>query len=135
MSGCRADQELTILDDSQEDERPEPPTLESIARLLKDVVVPLLNGMKKAEEESRQEYLSVEQVAAMCGLESKFIRRAMKRGELPHSNVGSEKRATYRISRQDIVAWMQERQVKQGPAKSARQAAVKRWFPGKKAAG
>src|SRR6266540_3021060 len=31
-------------------ERPEPPSLESIARMLKEVVVPLLNGMKKAEE-------------------------------------------------------------------------------------
>ncbi len=109
-------------------ERPEPPSLESIARMLKEVVVPLLNGMKKAEEESRQEYLCVKKAAAMCGLESKHIRRAMKRGEIPYSNVGSEKRATYRIARQDIVAWMQGRQVKQGPAKSARQAAVKQWF-------
>lgn len=96
-----------------------------IVESLKEKLLPLLSA-------SLQRYLSIEQAASYAGLSTKHIRRAVKREELPCSNVGGSKRPTYRIDRQHIDAWMDARRVRQAPKKSERDALVEKYFGKKK---
>jgi hypothetical protein len=79
---------------------------------------------------TQHEWVSVKGAAALTGLSTKRIRRAIKRGELVVYNAGSGSRATDRIGRIDIETWMASMRLKQGPAKSARRALVDEFFPG-----
>ena len=76
----------------------------------------------------QREYLSIKEAAALCGVSTKHIRRAIKSGELPCSNVGGKKRATYRIARQAIAAWMEANRVKACQSKSQRDSLVEQYF-------
>src|SRR5689334_582855 len=73
-----------------------------------------LEEIKAAILKARQEWFSVKGVAALTGLSTKRIRRAIKRGELVVSNAGSDNRALYRIGRQDIETWISSMRLKQG---------------------
>lgn len=59
------------------------------------------------------EFYSIKQASRMVGVSCDHIRRAVVGGVLACSNVGTLNRATYRISRVDLLAWL-ERQ-KAGP--------------------
>jgi excisionase family DNA binding protein len=97
-----------------------------------DRVKEFLNRLEKklelSLEQPRQDWFGIEQVAAMTGLSSKHIYRAIKKGELACSNVGGEKRPTYRIAREAVARWMEANRVRQAPAKSGREALVDRYF-------
>lgn len=73
----------------------------------------LLARLEKQVDMPRQEWYSINQAAAYCGLSPKHVRRAVVGGMLPVSNVGTPNRALYRVSRIDLEGWLQER--KAGP--------------------
>jgi excisionase family DNA binding protein len=85
----------------------------------------IIDRLERIEQKNVQEFFSVKDTAALVGVEAKHIRRAMEKGELLHSNIGTGKRATYRIARRDIDAWIESKQVKCEASKPARQAIVK----------
>jgi hypothetical protein len=65
---------------------------------------------------AKQEFLSVEDAAAVLGLKSdKVIRGAMRRGELPYSNLSTEDGPDYRVTRADLLAWVESRRVGRPP--------------------
>jgi hypothetical protein len=105
---------------------------EHIGDVVKQVLVSFLNTYRETKRSAEQEYFSIEDTASITGLSGKHVRRAIKRGELLCSNVGSSRRPTYRIAKKDIAAWFEQRRLKQGPAKSERQALVQQFFGKKK---
>lgn len=75
------------------------------------------------------ELFSIKQVAAMAGVQTKHIRRAIKQGKLPcHNMSNGEKRATIRISRNDFDTWVASCRVNHGPSKSERDALADHYF-------
>jgi excisionase family DNA binding protein len=72
----------------------------------------------KLQAQPSPEYYSIKQAARVVGVSCDHIRRAVVGGMLACSNVGTMSRATYRISRVDLLAWL-ERQ-KAGPISPAR---------------
>lgn len=54
-------------------------------------------------------YLSLKQAAALSGLSEKFVRRSVKSGSLPASDLGTPGRPFYRVSREDLDGWMESR--------------------------
>jgi excisionase family DNA binding protein len=67
-------------------------------------------------------WLSIKQAATYMSLSQDHVRRAVLGGTLPASNVGTPDRALYRISREAIDRWMQEREA--GAILTPRQAKV-----------
>jgi excisionase family DNA binding protein len=63
------------------------------------------------------DYLSIKGAAEAIDVSATHIRRAVVSRDLPASNVGSEARPTYRISREDLDAWMRRR--REGPVTRA----------------
>jgi excisionase family DNA binding protein len=51
-------------------------------------------------------YFRIREVAETTRLSESHIRRAMRRGDLPASNVGTPDHPIWRISRRDLVEWM-----------------------------
>jgi hypothetical protein len=111
------------MDDVQFEER--------IAIAVEKRLTPLLRKLEEALEQSSQEWFSITRAAKWTGLSAKHIRRAIKHGELLCSDAALEgaARPTYRIARSHLTAWLERKQLKQGPAKSARQAQVDEFFP------
>src|SRR5262249_20082502 len=66
-----------------------------------------------------REFYSIKEAAQVVGVSDDHIRRAVVGGVLPCSNVGSMDRPTYRISRADLLAWMEAR--KGGPLPPVRE--------------
>ena len=60
-------------------------------------------------EEARQEWLSISQAAAVTGLSTSHVRRAVRSGQLTASNTGTRDRPVWRIARRDLDAWMRRR--------------------------
>lgn len=54
-------------------------------------------------------FLSIKQAAHLTGLSSSHIRRAVKKGDVPASNVGTTQRPIYRIARKDLAEWMERK--------------------------
>jgi excisionase family DNA binding protein len=78
------------------------------------------------------ELYSVKEVAAMTGLKTKHIYRAIDLGKLPKYDVANgDKRASIRIHRRDIDAWVETCKVNQAPPKSERDALAAHYFPDK----
>lgn len=79
---------------------------------------------------ARQEWLTIKGAAEVTAMSPRYIRRAVKRGELPASNCGSVLRPCWRISRADITAFMDTK--KAGtvavPARSEISSLTKRYF-------
>jgi excisionase family DNA binding protein len=103
--------------------------LEQVKDALKQVLVPMLEGLKQVPP---QECFSIRQAAVLMGLSPKHIRRAVQKGELGCSNVGGEKRSTLRITRRDIDAWLDATRIKHAPARPQRDALVEKYFPKRK---
>src|SRR5688500_154979 len=64
------------------------------------------------------EWYSIQEVAKLTQLSEDHIRRAVVGGTLPAASVGTPDRPLYRISRKDIVEWMERR--KAGPVLTPR---------------
>ena len=56
-----------------------------------------------------REYISIKGAAALSGLSEKTIRRAIHKGSLPASDVGTDDLPHYRIAKADFSAWMDRR--------------------------
>ncbi len=78
---------------------------DNMARVLK-----ALERLEQNVDQQRQEYLSISQAAAVCGVSGDHVRRAVVGGTLPCSNLGTPDRPLYRISRENIGKWMKERE-------------------------
>lgn len=72
-------------------------------------VVAILKRVEKALDRSPLEYFSIEQATTITGLSDDHIRRAILGGTLPASNVGTPDRPYYRISRENLKDWMEQR--------------------------
>jgi hypothetical protein len=96
---------------------------EKLTTLIRQAIQESFNEFKQKPE---QEWFSVEETAAIVGVESKHIRRAIDAGKLVPADItlGSDGRAFYRISRQDINDWMDATKIKRVSPKSTRQAMV-----------
>jgi excisionase family DNA binding protein len=99
-----------------------------VEAVLERLLLPVMDMVRKRLEMPPQEWFSIEETAALTGLSPKHIRRAIKRRQLQCSNVGGEKRPTYRIARNQIEAWMAANVVKQAPPKSERDELVEKYF-------
>ncbi len=82
-----------------------------LTSVVREAIAPLVERIERLEKQPRQEYFSISQAGAMTGLSSAHVRRAVTGGTLPCSKVGSHARPTYRISRDDIKAWMERRKM------------------------
>jgi excisionase family DNA binding protein len=75
-----------------------------------DRILAKLDDLQKKSDRLPQEWLSIEQVAALTGLSEDHIRRAVVGGTLVTSNVGTPDRPLYRIRHENIEKWMKERE-------------------------
>ena len=78
------------------------------------------------------DYLTIRSVAETTQLSESHIRRAIRSGDLPASNVGTPDHPIWRISRKDLVEWMDRKKggTSKVPPKSSLTALVKRHLPG-----
>ncbi len=78
------------------------------------------------------DWLSIEHAALVCDCSYDHIYRAVERGDLPASDIGNgEKKATYRIARSDLNAWMERNKGgKQLPPRSELKDKMSRYLPG-----
>lgn len=79
------------------------------------------------------EWFTVKHAAATTSLSVTTIRRAILRGELQASNIGSTKRPTWRISRTDLNEWMERKKGETAvaiPPHSEMSSLVDRHLPG-----
>jgi excisionase family DNA binding protein len=83
---------------------------EQLVAVLDRLLRPLVERLEKVSEQPRQEWFSIEQAGKLTGLSSDHIRRAVTGGVLPASNMGTPDRPLYRLSRENIQAWMKERE-------------------------
>ncbi|WP_430735156.1 helix-turn-helix domain-containing protein [Halodesulfovibrio aestuarii] len=56
-------------------------------------------------------YLSTKEVAARLSVSIKWVQQAIVAGELPASNMSKGKRPSYRVSEDDLTAFMESRAV------------------------
>ena len=77
-------------------------------------------------------YFTIRAVAETTRLSDSHIRRAIRRGDLPASNLGTPDHPIWRVSRGDLIDWMDRK--KGGPAKvpprSSLKELVERHLPG-----
>lgn len=77
------------------------------------------------------DYYSIKQAVGSTGLSESHIRRAVRSGELPASNLGSSLRPLWRIARKDLDVWMEKKKGGHGiPPKPEMKRLVKRHLPG-----
>jgi len=78
------------------------------------------------------DYLKIRSVAETTQLSESHIRRAIRCGDLPASNVGTPDHPTWRISRKDLVEWMDRKKggTSKVPPRSSLKDLVKRHLPG-----
>lgn len=88
--------------------------VEEIADRLADVIS-RLDRIEKAlgrlgpRPPGTPEYLTVAQAAAAASVSPSHVRRALRRGELPASNVGTDPHPQWRIAPADLTAWVERR--------------------------
>ena len=77
-------------------------------------------------------YFKIREVAETTRLSESHIRRAIRRGDLPASNVGTPDHPIWRISRKDLVEWMDRKKggTSKVPPRSSLKDLVKRHLPG-----
>jgi excisionase family DNA binding protein len=77
------------------------------------------------------EYLTIEEVASWTSLSDSHIRRAVRAGDLPASNVGSDSHPTWRIALKDLEGWMERKKggAPKVPPRSDLNALIKRHLP------
>lgn len=81
----------------------------------------ILNGLA-VKDRPAQEWLSIDEVAAVTGLSADHVRRHVTSGMLPVCNQGTYEKPYYRIRRADVDAWMSQRMQEPGPAPRKRKA-------------
>ena len=64
--------------------------------------------LSAVENRADADYLSIKDAAALTGLSSTTIRRAIKSSTLPASDLGTLAHSHYRIARSDLTAWMEK---------------------------
>jgi excisionase family DNA binding protein len=74
-----------------------------------DGLLPILNRIEEKVIYSASEYLTIKTTAQTASLSSSHIRRAVRSGDLPASNVGTADRPVYRIARKDLAEWMEKK--------------------------
>lgn len=84
-------------------------TRECIERFLEKNLGPGLAAFKGKMEMASKGWLSIENAAMYADVSPDHIRRAVRGAMLPASNVGTPDRPLYRISRQDLDAWLEKR--------------------------
>ena len=73
--------------------------------------------------------LSIDQAAAVLGVDGKHIRRAVKSGRLPCSNISNgSRKPMYRIARRDLEEWVRSGRVSFAPPRSEREALVDKYL-------
>lgn len=75
---------------------------------------------KRLENGPGQEWLSIKEAAVVVGLSEDHVRRAVTGSALPCSNVGTNDRPLYRISRKDLEAFMERRKAGALPPQKGR---------------
>ncbi|OAI54976.1 hypothetical protein AYO44_13890 [Planctomycetaceae bacterium SCGC AG-212-F19] len=76
------------------------------------------------------EFISIKQAAGVAGLSATKIRREIKAGRLPASDVGTPRRSHYRIRKTDLQIWLETNKGGIGlPPKSELASLVNRYFP------
>lgn len=78
-------------------------------------------------------YLTIEQVASWTNLSDSHVRRAIRGGDLPASNQGSDSNPTWRIALEDVKGWMLRKKGgdrKVVPPKSELDDLIRRHLPG-----
>ena len=77
-------------------------------------------------------YFKIREVAETTRLSESHIRRAVRRGDLPASNVGTPDHPIWRISRKDLVEWMDRKKggTSKVPPRSSLKDLVERHLPG-----
>jgi excisionase family DNA binding protein len=77
-------------------------------------------------------YFKIREVAETTRLSESYIRRAIRRGDLPASNVGRPDHPTWRISRKDLITWMDGKKngTSKVPPRSSLKDLVERHLPG-----
>ena len=78
------------------------------------------------------DYLTIRSVAETTQLSESHIRRAIRCGDLPASNVGTPDHPIWRISRKDLVEWMDGKKggISKVPPRSSLKDLVERHLPG-----
>ena len=78
------------------------------------------------------DYLTIRSVAETTQLSESHIRRAIRSGDSPASNVGTPDHPTWRISRKDLVEWMDRKKsgTSKVPPRSSLKDLVERHLPG-----
>jgi excisionase family DNA binding protein len=54
-------------------------------------------------------HISPQAIADQLGVQIETIRRAIKRGDLPATNIGSARRHTWRVAKSDLATWIAAR--------------------------
>ena len=80
-----------------------------VEAVLRRLLAPLVEQVRKRLEMPPQEWFSIKQAAAYAGLSGDHVRRAVTGAMLPCSNVGTPDRPLYRISRRDLEGWLEKR--------------------------
>lgn len=77
-----------------------------------------------------QEFLTIEQAASMTAISSSHLRRAIKSGELPASNVSKAAHPIWRIARKDLTTWLETKKggITVIPPKSEIKGLIDRYF-------
>jgi excisionase family DNA binding protein len=77
-------------------------------------------------------YFTIREVAETSRLSDSHIRRAIRRGDLPASNVGTPDHPTWRISRKDLFEWLDSKKGASSkvPPRSSLKDLVERHLPG-----
>jgi len=65
--------------------------------------------LEKRLEVPKQEWFSIKKAAIYADLSSDHVRRAVTSAMLPCSNMGTNDRPTYRVSRKDLEEWLEKR--------------------------
>jgi excisionase family DNA binding protein len=94
----------------------------------------VLDRLERFSAPQSQEYLSIDQAAAVLGVEGKHIRRAVKAGQLTSSNISNgSRKPLYRIARRDLDEWVRSRLVNFAPPQSEREQLVQKYLgPGRR---
>ena len=110
------------------------PTLRQISETLDQLRLDRRNSAGRTDEAdpSWSGYITIERAAEFTDISDSYLRRVIRSGELPASNIGTATRPTWRIARKDLDEWMQRRQGERPklPPKSALDDLIRRHLPG-----
>jgi excisionase family DNA binding protein len=110
------------------------PTLQQISESLDHLRLDRRSPAVRSDEAnpSRSGYVTIERAAEITTISDSHLRRVIRSGELPASNIGTAARPTWRISRKDLDDWMQRKQGESPklPPRSALDDLIRRHLPG-----